>query len=270
MLRHRMPLIVLAAALLCGAIPWHNTQSRTQLAASASKLAPLACSGCTVHLVADDWDGSSATWPGRVGGVDATKRGTPTKGASAFFPGRFSIQISAAGACMTVPSDNYAVGQVRSYEILVDDWGTGQTGKALASRHEGSFVQLSNLLYKNDNDAFSSAVYVSGAGTVYIGTEATAYTDTEGKPIAWTITMDLSVPRLTVYRNGTQIYQDTTTSGSLTATAAQALGLGCRWNQSAASDIFGGKILEFMRHDTELSGATVAARLAVFNSMKGY
>ena len=238
-------------------------------------LDPLPCvaaSGCNTQLVANDWDGSSATWTARTGD-NATKRATPTADWTANFAGRKYVQFAtnSSGACFTIPNDEFSTGaEKRSYEILVDLWPDANS-KYLIARTNGGHTQLFNILYKNSEISFASTIYTTGAAGVWLGTEASAYTDTENKPIAWTITMDLAVPRLTVYRNGTQIYQDTTSSGSLTTASGQAVGLGCRWNQSSAStEILDGRVLEFVRHTVELDSSTVSSRLTRFNAVKGY
>lgn len=229
----------------------------------------VAASGCE-QLVADDWDGSSSTWTARVGSNNGTKRGSPVLDYTPNFAGRKSVLYSAAGACTTITGDAIAATDKRTYEILVDDWGSA-TGKYLFARTDGSFVNLANWFYKITAIAFEASIYTSGAGGIWLGTASTSYTNSDNKPVAITITMDLSVPRFTVYRNGTQIYQDLTSSGSFGTATGLAVGLGCRWNQSSVStEIFGGKVMEFLRHNTELSSGTVSSRLTQFNSLKGY
>lgn len=236
-------------------------------------LDPLPCvsaSGCTAQLVADDWDGSGATWTARAGSDNGTKRGSPTLDWTPNFAGRKSLNTAPTGACMTITGDAITASTTRTYEVIVDDWGSSVT-KQLLARTDESFVSLANWIYKSSETVVESAIYTSGAGGVWLGTAGTTYTNSANKPIAWTVTMDLSAPRLTVYRNGTQIFQDTTSSGSFGTATGLAVGLGCRWNQSSAgTDNFRGKILEFVRHGVELPSGDVASRLTQFNSLKGY
>jgi hypothetical protein len=180
------------------------------------------------------------------------------------------------GACFTIANDEItSTSTTRSYEIIVDNWPAGAPGGMhLASRTNGTNSQLVNLIFRSNATVVESAVY-NAAVAVYLGTGGAAYTNTDNKAVAWTITMDMSAPRYTVYRNGTQIAQDTTASGTLTtAVTNQALGLGCRWNQSAVqggpNSFMGGRILEFVRHNVELNSTQVANRLTQFNALKGY
>jgi hypothetical protein len=241
-------------------------------------LDPLPCvaaSGCFVHLVVDDWDGSGATWTDEMGNTNATKQGTPTRALTPNFAGRYAATVP-TGACFTIANDEItSTSTTRSYEIIVDNWPAGAPGGMhLASRTNGTNSQLVNLIFRSNATVVESAVY-NAAVAVYLGTGGAAYTNTDNKAVAWTITMDMSAPRYTVYRNGTQIAQDTTASGTLTtAVTNQALGLGCRWNQSAVqggpNSFMGGRILEFVRHNVELNSTQVANRLTQFNALKGY
>jgi hypothetical protein len=241
-------------------------------------LDPLPCvaaSGCYVHLVIDDWDGSGATWTDRMAHTDGTKQGSPTRALTPNFMGRYAATVP-TGACFTIANDEItSTSTTRTYEILVDNWPAGAPGGMyLAARTNGTNSQLYNLLFRSNATVVESAVY-NAAIAVYLGSAGSAYTNTDSKAVAWTITMDMSAPRYTLYRNGTQVFQDTTASGTLTtAVTNQSLGLGCRWNQSAVQggpqSFMGGRILEFLRHDVELSAATVASRLTQFNALKGY
>lgn len=242
----------------------------TDAPAGLDALPCVSASGCTAQLVADDWDGSGATWTARAGSDNGTKRGSPTLDWTPNFAGRKSLNTAPTGACMTITGDAITASTTRTYEVIVDDWGSSTT-KQLLARTDGSFVSLANWIYKSSETVVESAIYTSGAGGVWLGTAGTTYTNSANKPIAWTVTMDLSAPRLTVYRNGTQIFQDTTSSGSFGTATNLAVGLGCRWNQSSAgTDNFRGKILEFVRHGVELPSGDVASRLTQFNSLKGY
>ncbi len=266
----------IAVALALASAWFHNgrlsSSSPGAGSASASLLLPLACdvsTTCTTSLVADDWDGSSATWTDRNATNNGTKRGTPVKGVSTVFPGRSSISFAGAASCFTVPNDQYTGATLRTYEFILDDYGTGNNAKYLSARHEGSFVQLVNPFYKNNSTSMESSVYISGAGGIYLG-QSGAFANTEGLPVAITLVIDMTAPSWTLYRNGVQVFQDLTSSGSLSTTGAQALGVGCRWNQSAADSSFGGKLLEFVRHDSALSAGVVLSRLTQFNALKGY
>lgn len=244
--------------------------TQTDVPVGLSVMACNAASGCTAQLVADDWDGSGATWTARAGSDNGTKRGSPTLDYTPNFAGRKSLNTAPTGACMTITGDAITASTTRTYEIIVDDWGSSVT-KQLLARTDGSFVNLANWIYKSSETVLESAIYTNGAGGVWFGTAGTVYTNSANKPVAWTVTMDLSAPRLTVYYNGSQIYQDTTTSGSFGTATNLAVGLGCRWNQSSAeTDNFRGKILEFVRHGVELPSGVVSSRLTTFNALKGY
>lgn len=232
-------------------------------------LSCVGASGCTTQLVADDWDGSSATWTARVGSDNGTKRGSPVLDYTPNFAGRKSVLYGATGACTTITGDDLTASTTRSYEFIVDDWGTTNLA-FLAGRTDGSFVNLANWIYRSTNTVFESAIYTSGAGGVWLGSAGTSFTNSNSKPVAWTVTMDLSVPRYTVYLNGAQVMQDLTSSGSFGTATGLAMGLGCRWNQSAVTGTFGGKVIEFLRHGVELPSGTVSSRLTQFNSLKGY
>jgi hypothetical protein len=240
-------------------------------------LDPLPCvaaSGCFVHLVVDDWDGSAATWTDQMGNTNATKQGTPTRALTPNFAGRY-VFSAPTGACFTVANDEItSTSTTRSYEIIVDTWPAGAPGGMfVASRTNGTNSQLFNVLFRSNATVAESALY-NAAIAVYLGNAGAAYTNTDSKAVAWTVTMDIAAPRYTLYRNGVQVFQDTTTSGTLTtAVSNQSLGLGCRWNQSAVSGgplAFQGRILEYLRHNVELDAATVASRLTQFNAQKGY
>lgn len=134
-------LLILASSGAGGGFSGSGKVSERATVSAPLTLTALPCDGvtCTAQLVADDWDGSSSTWTARVGSNNATKRGSPILGNSATFAGRKSIAFGLNNSqCMTLPGDDIASTDKRSYEILIDDWSTGnsrESGKLRRQDH---------------------------------------------------------------------------------------------------------------------------------------
>ena len=238
-------------------------------------LTPLPVTGTTdLHLVADDWSGSG-NWASRYGGYTATVTGTPTKGSSAQFPGRSEVtgittanyfKIAAAAAHTVQLTDTI------TYELIVKTPTTWTASATPFGYFSTGATQILNAAYLNNSSGDGeSAVYDSLATSRYLGSTFVAGYQMSAKYNLITLVMDIAAPRWEFYINGVSIFTDTATTATLLPTNTP-LGIGGRWNQNSGvmQAPWEGAIVEVMRHREAFSDATVAARAATFNTLKGY
>lgn len=237
----------------------------------------LAATGTSdLHLVADDWSGSG-NWASRLGGYTATVTGAPARSATTQFPGRYEIGGFTTTAAFRLPAN--AAHTVQTNDTITYEWIVKTPSAFTSLKTIGGYVstgasQIFNMGYiMSAGGNLESAVYNS-AIAVYLGTAAIAGAWQMGsKYNLFSLVMDVAAPRYEIYINGTSMYTDTTTSGVLVPTNTD-FGIGARhgpvvgafgdaWNEGAT-------IMEIMRHREAFSDATVAARAATFNTLKGY
>lgn len=243
------------------------------------RLPTLTCTSatsCVQHLVADDWDGS-ATWTARVG-TNAVISGTPVLAAAVNFRGRKSMLMTSGCAYVPKPSDNVDANTMRTYEIVIDDFGaTGVAGHVLARRDDAN-TQYANWLYKNSGTSIESALYNSAGGIYLGGTAGTLASSAANKPIYVYVMVSTTLalgPRIlqVMLSDGDGPLTDLTTSGSLAAGVDAGLGIGCRWHggsDGVEGDFVGGRIMEVLRHDVLFTTSDIYERRRHFNRLKGY
>lgn len=228
-----------------------------------------------LHLVADDWSGSG-NWASRVGGYTATVTGSPAKSLAVQFPGRYeigSLTTSAAFYLAANAAHTVQTNDTITYEWIVKTPTAVTTTKAVGGYVSVGATQIFNIGYVNSLAGnLESAVYNS-AGSIYLGNTAAAAWQMTSRYNFYTVVMDIAAPRYEVYINGASVFEDTTTSGTLSPTNTN-FGIGARYHgpsgtfQNALDE--GGTILEVVRHREAFSDSTVAARAAQFNTLKGY
>lgn len=237
----------------------------------------LAATGTSdLHLVADDWSGSG-NWASRLGGYTATVTGAPTRSATTQFPGRYEIGGFTTTAAFRLPAN--AAHTVQTNDTITYEWIIKTPSSFSTLQTFGGYVstgasQIFNIGYiSSAGGNLESAVYNS-AVAVYLGTAGIAGAWQMGaKYNLFSLVMDIAAPRYEVYINGASVFTDTTTAGSLSPTNTD-FGIGARWSAPAAGFqnplSLGATVMEVMRHREAFSDATVAARAATFNTLKGY
>ncbi len=224
----------------------------------------------SLHLIADLWDGG-AVWEDQSGnGNDAVRVGTPTIDDSQQFYQRLAI-AAAVGSGFHAPGDDFDATTQRTYEVLVDDYGAG-TQEFLIGRVDAGVTQVANWLYKNFATTIESAVSDATAASRWIGSDTYVTTSIQGLPVMLHVVIDAVARTIKVYRNGTLLSQSNNPLfGSLATPTGLALGIFGRWNQSAFNvQQFTGTIMELARHEVAMDQATITARAAEFNRLKGY
>ncbi len=221
-----------------------------------------------LHLEAENFDGT--TWTDSSGaGNHATKSGTPLQEDSTVFNGRKTVNGN--GGAFHAPGDDFDATTERTYEIVIDDWGTG-TGEYIIARHEGSAQQVANWLYKSTAVQLEAAVYPNPALVPsWMGSNSYSSPNVQGQPAIFHIVVDGPNRVMKLYQNGVQTTQNNNPlSGTLATPTGLALGIFSRWNQSSFPvERFTGKIMEVLRHDGVLfDQATIDARCAEFLRLK--
>lgn len=228
-----------------------------------------------LHLVADDWSGSG-NWASRVGGFTATVTGAPTRAATTQFPGRYEIGGFTDTAAFRLPAN--AAHTVQNSDTVTYEWIIKTPTAVTAAKAIGGYIaaggaQYFNIGYINSVAGnIESAVYNS-AVAIYLGGSFASVWQMTSKYNLFTLVIDTVSPRYEGYINGTSVFTDTTTTGTMTPTNSD-FGIGARWStpgsafQSAMTE--GCTIMEVVRHREALSDATVAARAVAFNALKGY
>lgn len=238
-------------------------------------LAPLESRGSTdLHLVADDY--TSGNWASRFGGYTATLTGAVTKQLTGQFPGRAELTgftVSNAFKIAAAAAHTVQTNDTITYEWIVKTPTAFTASKAIGGYLSAGTTQIFNIgFYNSGTGNLESAVY-NTAVAIYLGSTAGAAWNPTGKYNLFTLVMDIAAPRYEVYINGTSVFEDTSTTGTLSPTNTD-FGIGARW--SVAASAFqspwdeGGTIVEVMRHREALADATVSARAAAFNAAKGY
>jgi hypothetical protein len=222
----------------------------------------------TLHLIADDWQGGSWPWTDRSGcGNNAVVRGSPTKARSAAFRGRKAI-ATPASAGFTAAGDVVSATTKRTYEVLIDDWGTG-TNQEILQRVDGSATQRFQVVFKNSATQWGSVLFNTAAG-IYLGGSGSVVATTS-RPAILHVVLDVPAGTLVLYTNGVATFTDSTVSGTLGAPGALSLGIGGTFDQTTFTTTpFTGTFLEILRHEEALAASAIAARCQQFNLLKGY
>ncbi len=239
--------------------------------AAAPTLAPLPCTGtCDMQFVADDW--TSGTWTSRDSNTwAATKVGSPTKQATSQFSGRSELTGFALGNYFSLAANNaHNLSANRTYEVIVK----------VAASLSGNY----NIPF-----AFGTGYGASGASTLWAPSAADGKLygigfDTSGgdhqaggvllstyfsKYVLFTLVIESGSSKLVLYANGAAIGSAATMGTYAGAQTAPGC-FGVSWCPADPSNPYNGSIVEFARHLTAFSAATVASRAVDFNALKGY
>lgn len=228
-----------------------------------------------LHLVADDWSGSG-NWASRLGGYTATVTGAPTRSATTQFPGRYEIGGFTTTAAFRLPAN--AAHTVQTNDTITYEWIVKTPTAVAAAKTIGGYLsagvtQVFNMGYVSTITGNMESILYNTAVSPYLGSVAGAAWQMTAKYNLFSLVMAIAAPRYEVYINGVSVLADTSTSGVLSPTNTD-FGIGARWSGASASFQnawdSNGTIMEIMRHRTAFSAATVAARAATFNTLKGY
>jgi hypothetical protein len=241
---------------------------RSPKASSPLRIMPR-LSTTTLHLIADDWQGGSWPWTDRSGcGNNAVVRGSPTKARSAAFRGRKAI-ATPASAGFTAAGDIISATTKRTYEVLIDEWGTG-TSQEVLQRVDGSATQRMQVVFKNNQTQWGSVLFNTAAG-IYLGGSGTPPGLVSSRAAILHVVLDVPSGTMVQYTNGVASFTDTSVSGTLGAPGALSLGIGGTFDQTTFTTTpFTGTFLEILRHEEALSASAIAARCQQFNLLKGY
>ncbi len=236
----------------------------------------LAATGTSdLHLVADDWSGSG-NWASRLGGYTATVTGAPARSATTQFPGRYEIGGFTTTAAFRLPANAAHTVQTNdtiTYEWIVKTPSAFTSLKTIGGYQSAGNTQFFNMGYIMSAGGNMESIVYNSAITPYLGSTVSAVWQMGSKYNLFSLVMDIAAPRYEIYINGTSMYTDTTTSGVLVPTNTD-FGIGGRWSAPGGTHgnmwNEGATIMEIMRHREAFSDATVAARAATFNTLKGY
>jgi hypothetical protein len=225
-----------------------------------------AATSCDLQFVADDWSGSG-NWSARSGGWTATLTGSLTKTSSAVFPERsqisgfsnlnyFSTATDAAHRTLTTDELTYEfLIQLDSTTLATPEnvVTVSNTGAAPTTYFRWTVAKRMTTELYLDATITQASTEVPSAGRYYL--------------VTMTINPNGAGNTLEAYMNGVlQGSGTTTTTNSLLVPQYLRFGE----NIGGSNPFASGKILEIVRHRTKLDGATIAARAARFNAMKGY
>ncbi len=241
-------------------------------------LPALTCAAnCDLQFVADDWSGSG-NWAARSGGWTATLTGAPVISSSSVFSGRKYISgwtntdfFKMAANSAHTPNGSSTI----TYEWVFDKLPLAGGFAAF-----GGNIFLGNaggvFLYVTTGNRFDLEI-ANTLANPFIGGLSGGSDYVTDKPVLLTVTFEMSPQRVRLYVNGVQLTSGVfpvlgTSSGTYIAQDC-AFGIGARWNcnTTVAGDALGTiRIMEFVRHQVALDAATIAARAAPFNGLKGY
>lgn len=238
-------------------------------------LSALTCSGtCDLNMLADSWSGTG-DWASGAGGFTATLNGTVTRAVSSTFASRRYVGgWSSSNYFLLAANVAHDPGADVTYEFVIDNLpSTGLISwfGNITNGNDGGqwfFTQSSNR--------FEIGIANLAAG-YYLGGLTEADARTPDRPLLLTASIKYSAsPAMRLYVNGTEltsgVFPDTSTSGTLN-TETCAVAIGGRWScngNSLGSPDANIRILQIVRHREILSGATITARAAQFNRLKGY
>jgi len=243
-----------------------GARSAEQITTACTGLCELDCTGstsCDLHLVADDW--SSGTWADRSGNYNAALTGSLTKTASSVFTGRSEISGFSAANYFSLSANtahNFSGSVALTYEFITRYNNTTGPGGDLVGQYVSPYAggyeigPVTEFLAVAYNNAGSDYLFPIGATTL-----------TDERYYLLTAVFDGTSGQSSVWVNGSLDGTDNTTNGSLAGPTLQPFVIGSAFGSVYPTT---GAIVEVVRHRTALSGATIAARAAQFNALKGY
>lgn len=235
-------------------------------------LNPLTDAGTAdLHLVADDY--TSGNWASRFGGYTAVLTGSVTKQISGL-PGRYELTgFTTANAFKIAANAAHTLqaADTITYEFIVKTPVTFTASTAVSGYVDTTAVNIYNLAYLTNAGGNGEFAQYNTVGGVYLGGTVATSWNVADKYNLVTVVWDVAAPRREVYVNGTSVGLANTVSGTLSPQNTD-LGIGARWSAAASAfqNAWDGKIVEIMRHRSAFNGATVTARAAQFNALKGY
>lgn len=270
-----MPVILLVFILSCTAFCGANVAPgkpgvKGRGGTGTNSLQTLPCTGtCDLQLVADDWSGSGA-WSSRVGGWSATLTGSLTK-ASSKFAGRSEISGFSSGNYFSLAANaahTIQTNEATTYEFLVKTPAVFTAAGNVVGYNNGATLPIMSLGWLTSAGGNYENTIYNNVGGAHITTISSNSLNRTSEYYLLTVTIDLTAPRLEQYVNGTPTHNATTVFGTLASSPASALGIGIR--AVSLNNIWGGAIVEIVRHKSVLSSAQILSRSTNFNKLKGY
>lgn len=214
----------------------------------------------SLQFVADDWSGSG-NWTSRdANGWTATVTGTPTKQASSF-TGRDEVVISASNYFHLATQTAFELHAPRTIEFIVKtDTLTGI--QILWCVKGGTASPGGQVVYTNGTTLHWQAN--GGGGMIDISTSLASFTN---KYVMIHVVADSVSNGTKIYINGAQAGTTATMSFTGTSQAPATMDFG---QVTGGTNRWNGTIVEAMIHEVALSAATIGARAALFNFLKGY
>lgn len=223
----------------------------------------------SLHLEADYYDGGAIWFDSSGSGNDAVRVGAPTVETSPVFYGRKTVR-GGSGKGFHAPNDDFNASTVRTYEVLIDDYGTG-TSQFILGRIDGGATQAANWMYKNFANTTEASVFDSTATNPWIGSNSYSFGTHDNLPVMLHVVIDAPNRTIDFYRNGTKLTQNNNfLFGSLATPTGLSLGILGRWNGSALSGPFTGTIMEVLRHEEKFDQDLITSRVAEFKRLMGY
>jgi hypothetical protein len=270
-----MQMLLAALLLFSGAqkgTPGHNGKG----SANNGYLAPLPCdasTSCDLHFVADAWSGSGNWTSSDSNAWVAVKTGSPTKQASGF-PGRSEItSFSTLNFFSAATSNSHSLvsGTSFTYEALIKFPAGDVTGSVAIVASSARFSSGSATASVYSAGGFRSGDTHARDGTGDYSSSQFGNFATLGRYYLFSWVYDVSAQKTFFYVNGTaQGSAFTWSRGAPAGPLSTTFDIGECAAFPGLPFNNGGATLEILRHRSALSSATVLARAALFNTLRGY
>lgn len=226
-----------------------------------------------MHFKASAWDGSG-NWNSSVGLWTGIKTSSPVRSAVSQFTG--GHYQTTCGGWFRVANDALNVVTTTSKFTYIIRMFTGDlngSGGFYAGYDATAFTksgfQIYNFFYAEDLGARLRKSDDSGD---YLAAEAHTSAHTS-KYITAGVTIDMTVPRIRAYVNGSLIASATVSSGAYAVHTSAPLGIcGVAYSDASGyvSTAANQKIMEVARWRREFTAAEMASQAAEWNALKGY
>lgn len=261
---------VIAAILLIANTTCSGMQGRVARSSRNAKLENIPCSGtCDLQLVADDWSGSGS-WSSRVGGWTATVTGSPTKVATKF-ASRSAISGFSSGNYFTLAANaahTIQATEATTYEFLVRLPAVFTAAGNVVGYNNGATLPIASLGWLTSAGGNYENVIYNNIGGTLINTISSNTLSRAGEYYLLTVTIDMVAPRVEQYVNGVSTHSSTLVTGTIASTPSSTMGIGIR--AVSLNNVWGGEIMEIVRHKQVFNAATVLSRASNFNVLRGY
>lgn len=213
-----------------------------------------------LQLVADDLSG--ATWVDRQGNYNATKVGSISKGVVPLFSSRDELYGAATANYFTLAAN-------AAHEVTTT---SQKTWEFIIKAGDGNILGRYGAPY---GGAIELSIVGTLIGVIYDDTGGGAYrsvfgatTLTPGNYYHIAFVLDSTgTDTFKCYVNGVEDGSSTGTTGTLTPGAPQTYGI---MNSVGNDFAFAGRLIEFMRHTTNLTATQIKERAQLFNFFRGY